>query len=145
MEKQDYNTNIIVAVTPKEALDGIGRVSEWWITNVDGSSHNLNDIFTIHFRDDSFVTFKIVEAIAGKKIVWLVTDCNLPWLKDKKEWKDTKVEWDISTKDNFTKINMIHFGIVPEIECYDSCVNGWDQYVKGSLFKLLTEGKGLPN
>jgi hypothetical protein len=44
MEKQDYNTNIIVDVTPKEALDGIGRVSEWWITNVDGSSHNLKDI-----------------------------------------------------------------------------------------------------
>jgi hypothetical protein len=40
---------------------------------------------------------------------------------------------------------MIHIGLVPEIECYTSCVKGWDQYVKGSLFKLLTEGKGLPN
>jgi hypothetical protein len=95
MEKQDYNTVIIVTVTPKEAFEGIGRVSEWWITKVDGSSHNLNDIFTVHFQETSFVTFKIVEAFADKKIVWLVTDCNLPWLKDKKEWKDTKVEWEI--------------------------------------------------
>ena len=145
MEKQDYNTFITVTVTPKEAFEGIGRVSEWWITNVDGSSHNLNDIFIVHFREDSFVTFKIVEAFAGKKIVWLVTDCNLPWLKDKKEWNGTQVEWEISTKNNLTLINMIHIGLVPKIECYISCVKGWDQYVNGSLFKLLTDGKGLPN
>ena len=43
-----------------------------------------------------------------------------------------------------TQISFTHVGLVPEVECYDMCVKGWDQYVKGSLFKLITEGTGQP-
>ena len=50
----------------------------------------------------------------------------------------------ISTKDNLTQINFTHIGLVPEVECYDMCVKGWDQYVKGSLLKFITEGEGQP-
>ena len=32
----------------------------------------------------------------GKKVVWHVLDCYLHWLKDKTEWKDTDVVFDIS-------------------------------------------------
>ncbi len=35
-------------------------------------------------------------------------------------------------------------GLVPEIECYNDCVKGWNFYVNESLFKLMTEGKGIP-
>ncbi len=35
-------------------------------------------------------------------------------------------------------------GLSPEVECYEGCVKGWDQYFKGNLFKLLTTGKGQP-
>ena len=33
---------------------------------------------------------------------------------------------------------------VPGVECYENCETGWDHYIKESLFKLLTEKKGLP-
>ena len=39
---------------------------------------------------------------------------------------------------------MTHVGLVPGIECYEDCEKGWDFYIKESLFKFLTEGKGLP-
>ena len=104
----------------------------------------MNDVFTLDFGKTSFVTFKLIEVVPDKKVVWLVTDCNLDFLKDKTEWTGTKVIWEISPENNSTKIKMTHVGIVPEVECYDSCVKGWDHYVKESLFKLLTEGKGLP-
>ena len=32
----------------------------------------------------------------------------------------------------------------PEVECYNACSDAWGQNIKGSLFKLLTEGKGMP-
>ncbi|MHB8652019.1 MAG: SRPBCC family protein [Minisyncoccota bacterium] len=144
MEKQDYSATITASVTAQEAFDGISRVSQWWARDVEGSSKNLNDVFTVRFGE-TLVIFKIIEVIADKKIVWLVTDCNLHWLKDKKEWKDTKIDWEISTGHDVTKISMTHIGLVPEIVCYEGCVKGWDHYVKESLLKLLTEGKGLPD
>ena len=54
------------------------------------------------------------------------------------------MNFEISTKDNSTVMDFTHIGLLPEVECYDMCVKGWDQYIKGSLFKLITEGKGEP-
>lgn len=144
MTKQDYQSAITAAVTPKEAFSTITRVSEWWTAHLDGSSKKTGDIFTVHFGE-TFVTFKITEAIPDKKIVWLVTDCNLHWIKDKKEWKNTQMSFDISSENKLTRINFTHTGLVPEIECYNDCTTGWDHYIKESLFKLITQGKGLPD
>ena len=54
------------------------------------------------------------------------------------------MSFEISTRDNKTQISFTHIGLVPEVECYDMCVKGWDQYVKGSLLELITVGKGQP-
>ena len=39
---------------------------------------------------------------------------------------------------------MMCFGLVPEIESYKDCSGGWKQYISGSLFTLVTTGKGKP-
>jgi len=144
MEKQNYTATIEVKAPAEKAFTSVNNVSEWWAENLEGSSHKLNDVFTIHFSGNNFVTHKIVEFVPDKKVVWQVTDCYLEWLTDKKEWQNTKMSFEISTKDNSTQINFTHIGLVPEVECYNMCVKGWDQYVKGSLLKLITEGIGQP-
>ncbi len=145
MKKQNYTCSFTTTISAQEAFKRINRVSEWWSENIKGSSKDLNDVFAIHFNfGDSFV-IKIVELVKDKKVVWLVTDCDLTWIKDKKEWKGTKISFDISTANNSIQIDFTHIGLVPGIECYEGCVKGWDQYIKESLFKLLTEGKGLPD
>lgn len=144
MENQNYNTTLTVSQTANEVFKSINSVSKWWTENFEGSSEKLNDVFTVDFGDNNFVTHKLIEVITDKKIVWLVTDCYLSWFKDKTEWTNTKMSFAISTENNSTTIHFTHIGLVPEVECYDMCVKGWDQYVKGSLFKLITEGKGEP-
>lgn len=144
MERQNYTAAIEVKAPAEKAFKSINNVSGWWSENLEGSSHKLNDVFTIHFSGNNFVTHKIIEFVPNKKVVWLVTDCYLEWLTDKTEWTNTKMSFEISTKDNSTQINFTHIGLVPEVECYDMCVKGWDQYVKGSLLKLITEGEGQP-
>lgn len=143
ISKQDYQSSITTNISAEQAFEIITRVSEWWTSNLEGNSKEPGDVFTVHF-DETFVTFKIVEAIPDKKVVWLVTDCNLHWLKDKKEWEGTKISFEILPKDNSTQINFTHVGLVPGIECFDDCKKGWDHYIRESLFKLITEGKGLP-
>ncbi len=140
----DYHCSIAVNSSAKEAFENICHVSAWWTTNFEGSAPKLNDIFTVRFGE-TFVTFKINDVITDKKIVWHVQDCNLTWLKDKKEWKDTNIVWEILPDKNSMKIDMTHVGLVPEIECYGRCEKGWNHFVKESLYKLLTEKKGLPD
>jgi hypothetical protein len=80
----DYQRSIQADISPAEALSRISRVSDWWTKNVTGRSQNPGDAFTVRWGE-TFVDFKILEVIPGKRVVWHVTDCNLPWINDKKE------------------------------------------------------------
>ena len=144
MKKQDYTATFLVKATANKAFKSINHVAAWWTENLEGASEQPGDRFTVTFGD-TFVTMKIVEAIPGKKIVWEVADCYLHWLqKDKQEWTGMKIEWEFQSFGDSTTIGMTHVGLVPEVECYESCEKGWNFYVKESLFKLLSEGKGVP-
>ncbi len=144
MNQQNYQSSIAADFTPAEAFEAINQVREWWAKNIEGSTEKLNDVFTVRFSSGTFVTFEITESIPGKKIAWLVTDCYLPWLKDKTEWTGTSVVFEISAVGDETQVTMTHIGLVPEIECYNGCEAGWNQYFKGSLLQLLTEHAGVP-
>lgn len=145
MKGEDYHTSIAVDATAHEAFKSINSVSKWWTENLEGSSEQLNDEFTVRFGDIHFSKQKLVEVIPDKKVVWLVTDSKLNFLKNKHEWTNTKILFEIAENDGKTQINFTHVGLVPEVECYNSCTNAWGQYINGSLFKLLAEGKGTPN
>jgi len=144
MKKQDYHASITVDVTPHEAFNCINNVTQWWTENLQGSSQKLNDEFTVRFGDVHYSKQKLVEFIPDKKVLWLVTDSKLNFIKDKQEWTNTKISFEISTRNNKTQINFTHFGLVPEIECFDACSNAWSEYIQGSLLKLITTGKGQP-
>jgi hypothetical protein len=140
----DYHASIVVPGSAQQAAEAISRVASWWTENITGNSKNQGDVFEVRFSD-TFSRFKIIENTPAKKIRWFVLDCNLHWLKDKKEWKDTEVVWEISSVGDSTRINMTHVGLVPGIECFEDCNKGWNHYVKESLYKLLTEGRGEPD
>ncbi len=142
LTEQSYHSSIVVNESAMEAYDKISRVNEWWAENFEGSAKNLGDVFKIWWGETT-VTFKITEAIPGKKVIWLVTDCNLPWLKDIKEWNDTEVVFEISEENGVTKINMTHIGLTPEVECFENCQAGWNHYIQKSLFEFMEEGQGV--
>ena len=145
MTNQSFNCSITANITLEEAFQSVrSRVPEWWTRNFEGSSQNINDIFTTRFGE-TFGTFKIIELIPGKKIVWLTIDCNLHFLKNKKEWKDTKMLWEFSTKNNSSQIHFTHLGLTPKLECFEDCSEGWTHYVTKSLFQMLAQQKGLPD
>ena len=143
MEQQNYQSSIAADFTPAVAFEAIGRVNEWWARDIEGRTTTLNDVFTVHFGE-TYVTFEITESVPNEKIAWHVTDCYLPWLKDKTEWTGTTVVFEISPSGDETQVTMTHIGLVPEVECYNGCEAGWNRYFKGSLFKLLTEHAGVP-
>jgi Activator of Hsp90 ATPase homolog 1-like protein len=144
MKNQDYTAIIEVAKSPKDVFDHINDVSKWWSKEFEGSSTKLNDEFVISHPDRHYSKQKLVEVIPNKKVVWLVTESELNWLeKDKQEWTNTKMVFNITSKDDKTVLHFTHEGLVPEKECYAMCEQGWNMVIKDRLFKFITEGKGI--
>ncbi|WP_121809583.1 SRPBCC family protein [Mucilaginibacter kameinonensis] len=145
MKDQDLTVTIAVDKSPKEAFDAINNVRGWWSEEVKGGTENLNDEFTYKARDLHRCTMKLIEVVPNQKVVWLVLDNYFSFTKDQTEWKGTKVIFEISEKDGKTQIQFTHQGLVPQHECYEVCSNAWTGYITGSLYNLITTGKGEPN
>lgn len=144
MANKQYRAAITVAQTAGNAFNSINNVKKWWSENVTGDTASPGGVFTIDWGGGNFVTFRITELAPGKKVVWLVTGCHLDWLNNKQEWTNTQIEFNLSAAGNHTTIDFTHTGLVPELECYDMCVKGWNQYFKGSLCQLIATGEGQP-
>jgi hypothetical protein len=143
MTAKDYQCKIQASVSAKDAYDKIARVSEWWAKDFGGSARKLGDTFTVHFGE-TFVDFKISEAVPDSRIVWQVVNCNIPSLQDKTEWNGTSVAWDVSLGNGTTTVMLTHHGITPDVECYGMCQKGWNGAVQNSFLQFLNVGRGMP-
>jgi hypothetical protein len=143
MEKNDFISSISAKISPDEAIKRISKLPEWWGVTFSGSSEKQNDQFTVKMGGDSFFNFTVAELIPGKRVVWLVTDCNMPWYADKKEWANTKLIFDVTENNGVTDLNFKHEGLTLEVECYKDCAPGWTHWIKTSLFSYFTTGKGV--
>lgn len=145
MTASDFNTILLADQTPAEVFNAINNVRGWWSENIEGGTTRLNDEFTYQFKDVHKCTMKLIEVIPDKKVVWLVLDNYFNFTEDKTEWTGTKIEFEISEKENKTQLHFTHRGLVPAYECYNICFDAWTHYINNSLRNLITTGKGQPN
>jgi len=142
MEKLDYHIQLKVSRTAEQSINAISNVSAWWAQEVDGSAKKTGDRFTVHFGK-TWGQFRVSE-LTRDRIEWAVTDCYLDLLKDTKEWKGTRIIFEISADDGQTIIDITHEGLTPGKECFSDCTNGWNFYFRESLFNYLENAQGLP-
>jgi hypothetical protein len=145
MENRNFTTSLLVDQSPEEVFNAINNVRGWWSEQIEGPTAQLNDEFTYQYQDVHNCRMKLTEVIPDKKVVWDVLDNYFSFTQDKREWKDTKISFEISKRGKQTQLNFTHLGLVPEYECYNACVDGWTQYIQSSLLNLITTGKGQPN
>ena len=143
MGNNDFNSTISAKISADEAIKKISNVPEWWGITFTGSCQKQGDKFTVKMTSDSFFNFTVTELIPGKRLVWLVTDCNMPWYSDKTEWTNTRLIFDLKENNGETALSFTHEGLTPNVECYKDCEQGWTHWIKTSLFSYLTTGKGV--
>ena len=122
MKNEGYATSFAVDRSPEKVFNAINDVRGWW----EGEQ-------------------KITEFIPGRKVVWQVVDSYLDFVKDKSEWKDTDIVFEIGRKDGKTEVCFKHVALVPAYECYDNCSNAWGRLVNGNLRKWIATGKAQPS
>ena len=142
MSRNDFSCNISAKISAGEAIKKISNVPQWWGITFAGNAEKQSDTFTVKMGGESFFNFTVAELIPGKRVVWLVTDCNMPWYSDKKEWANTKLIFDLNENNGETELTFTHIGLTPDVECYKDCKPGWTHWIKTSLFSYFTTGKG---
>ncbi|MEO6668979.1 MAG: SRPBCC domain-containing protein [Ferruginibacter sp.] len=145
MENKNYSSSFLVDQAPETVFNAINNVRGWWSEAIEGSTDKPGAVFNYHYKDVHICKMKIIDFIPGQKIVWLVMENYFNFTRDKTEWKDTKISFEISKKGDKTQLIFTHFGLVPANECYDICSDAWGNYITGSLKSLIETGKGKPN
>jgi len=141
----NFATKLLVSQTPHEVFKAVTNVRGWWSYDIQGDTAKLNDEFVFEVKGVHRSKQKLVEVIPDRKVVWLVTEADMSFVKQRDEWKDTRVVFEIEKQAEKTQLHFTHEGLVSSIECYDACSPAWTQYIRHSLFDLITTGKGDPN
>jgi hypothetical protein len=145
MTDSSFTTVILVNQPPMAAFDAINRPRDWWGKEIEGRTDRLGEEWTYRYKDMHFSKQKTTELVPGQKVVWHVVDAQMNFLKDKREWKDTDLIFDIASKGDKTEIRFTHAGLVPEVECFDMCTVAWTGLIGESLKGLIETGRGLPD
>ncbi|TSJ36516.1 SRPBCC domain-containing protein [Mucilaginibacter corticis] len=140
--EENFSTSITVPLHAAAALEKICQVPAWWGVTIEGPTEKLDDQFVIRMGQEAYFNCAITELIPGKRVVWSVGDCFMPWYEDKTEWSGTLMIFDLDESGSETEISFTHEGITPESECYKDCQPGWTHWIRNSLFSYLTTGKG---
>lgn len=139
---QDYETIISVDNSPEEVFKAINNVRGWWDGEIDGVTDKLDGVFTYKYETFHNSKQKITALVPNKKVVWSVTEGGPKFTKNKVEWKGTEIVFEVSKKGDKTEIKFTHKGLIPRLECYDSCSNAWGFIISDSLRSFIATGKG---
>ncbi|ADY51931.1 hypothetical protein Pedsa_1365 [Pseudopedobacter saltans DSM 12145] len=145
MKNESYTTTIVVDKDAKTVFNAVKNLKAWWSEDIEGDTDVLNETFFYHYKDVHLSKIKLIEIIPDKRLVYHVIDNQFNFTKDKSEWTNTKLVFDLSEDAAKTKVIFTHEGLVPLCECYNICNDAWTNYIKNSLYKLIVIGKGEPN
>lgn len=145
MTSSNYALSFTVPQSPDAVFAAIANVRGWWSQEISGGTEHVGDVFAYRYKDLHRCSIAVMEAAAGKRIVWHVLDNYFSFTRDETEWKGTDIVFDIAGRGADTEVTFTHRGLVPSHECYEACSQGWRMYVEGSLRALIMTGKGRPN
>jgi uncharacterized protein YndB with AHSA1/START domain len=142
---RDLTMTITVDRSPKEVFDAINNVRGWWSKDIDGSTDEPGASFTYRYKDMHQSTQTITELVPRRKVSWHVSDSLLNFVRDKGEWDGTDIVFEIAGKNGKTELRFTHVGLIPALECYEACKEGWGYYIRDSLRSLIETGEGCPD
>lgn len=145
MKNKNYTSTIVVDKAVSEAMKSIQNFRAWWSEEIEGNTNVLGDTFFYHYKDVHLCKIKLEEEVPNTKLVYRVTANEFNFTKDKTEWVNTQLVFDLSSENGKTKIVFTHVGLVPGYECYAVCNDAWTSYIQGSLKEYIETGKGKPN
>lgn len=142
MENRSYSSTISVNKAAHDVFKAIQNFRGWWSQEVEGNTDKIGQTFFYHYKDVHLCKIKLVEMQEDKRLVYQIVDNEFNFTKDKTEWINTRLIFELQPEDSKTKIVFTHKGLVPEYECYAVCNDAWTSYIQGSLKDFIETGTG---
>jgi hypothetical protein len=139
----NYTATITVNATPQRAFDAINDVSGWW-GRITGMTEAVGNEFVYVVPGLHYSGFRVTELEPARRIAWLVTGSYLDFVDDHQEWNGSTVRFDIEPTADGARVVFTHDGLSTDDECYETCSNAWNMFVRGSLAAFIETGTGTP-
>lgn len=144
---KSYQQSLSIKASPAAvyaALTTIQGLRAWWTQDCAGGVA-VGD--TLEFRfSECYKDMRIEKLQADSEVRWLCTRAHIVAesvnLAD--EWVGTQVVFHISDAGlGKTQLDLEHIGLLPSLQCYTLCQNGWQHFL-ASLQQYLETGTGTP-
>lgn len=142
MTIQSFHSSFTVPQPPEEVFAAVADPQKWWTGDIEGSADRVGDEFSYRYADMHYSKQKVTELVPGQRVVWQVVDSHLSGPEDPTEWTGTEIVFEIIPQAGQTQVTFTHQGLVPGVDCFDSCSSAWRFYINSSLRRLITTGEG---
>lgn len=139
-DQHSFTTQFAITQRPQTVFEAICNPRSWWSGEISGSSHRLGDIFTYRYKDLHFSRQQVAELVPFQRVAWKVLEADLAFVADRREWTGTTITFDIAERAGQTELVFSHLGLVPQVECFDTCVDAWTALIQGSLREVIETG-----
>jgi uncharacterized protein YndB with AHSA1/START domain len=130
--------SVYAALTTAEGLRG------WWTQDCDVQT-KVGGTIRLRFGQTR-KALRIERLEPGSEVRWLCTAAHIAagQLTHRDEWFGTQMIFRLTPQGNErTRLDFEHIGLVPALECYQMCHDGWRHFL-GSLQKFTETGRGAP-
>lgn len=125
----DYEKTLHIAAPPESvfrALVEADALARWWDawSRISGSGHAGGKLEFFDSKGDEAITMRVRTADPGTAVIWDVLACPV-----ERDWEGTSPAFFLSANDSGTNVRFVHRGLRPQLECYEMCRMGWDEYL----------------
>lgn len=137
----DYATRVHISASPErvyEVLTSAEALASWWAPATgSGTAGGELRITFAGFEDP--VIIKVKQATRPAAVGWEVESTTIfP------EWPGTTMSFTLTgSGQGGCDVEFRHHGLTPQLDCYEMCRTGWDQYLP-SLRDYIDTGTGHP-
>lgn len=142
-----YQQNMVINAAPAAiyaALTTPVGMRGWWTEDCDVATAVGSTIYLRFGRN--YKDMRIDRLEPDREVRWHCTRAHIcaDELTQKDEWVGTEIVFRLTSEgDGRTRLHFEHIGLVPALECYGLCSNGW-QYFLESLRQFAETGRGTP-
>lgn len=129
MTDENLTLTMTLDRAPDDVYDAVVDVRSWWDGEIEGTTDSVGAEFT--YRNDPHHTSRqrITELVPGRRVAWHVLDAHLSFVPEGGEWRGTDIVFEISHEGDGSVLRFTHEGLVPGLQCFESCSAGWGHYV----------------